>query len=303
VVTATDSLDAAAHYIIALDSKKVEGFNGNPICCLSNATQATHGMKFVSDDKFLVDSGKGTIAIYSASLGRSNEMEIRQLVVDTKIHSGDHIVRESAVNPLNRNQFGSGGSEKKFQLIEVGNSAFRSVSSLVVDDVIGSVRWSSFLSGCCSFTQDDGKLIVLDPRQQTLKALTINTGKNDLFAHEVYTPHHILLGYGDGVLQNVDIRLARDHVVCSTVEPYVGCIGNILWNDVSQSFAVSGTSDFGVWLRKSDNVARIWSHAHSSANPSTSVSLYTINAIYLSDSVVLTTDSHGMCSIITQSFQ
>ena len=115
----------------------------------------------------------------------------------------------------------------------------------LADKVIGSVKWPSFNSSqkctshcfrylhyfcsscsfvwllldvCVSCTTDDGCYAMLDTRSDMKAAAVMaDTGKVDLFTHARYTDHHVLLGYGDGEIRQLDMRKPGEMSVTFTV--------------------------------------------------------------------------------------
>lgn len=64
---------------------------------------------------------------------------------------------------------------------------------------------------CVSCTTDDGHYAMFDTRSDmTASAVSADSGKTDLFTHARYTDHHLLLGYGDGEMKQLDMRKAGE---------------------------------------------------------------------------------------------
>ena len=74
---------------------------------------------------------------------------------------------------------------------------------------------------CVSSTTDDGCYAMFDTRTEMQSAAVLaDTARADLFAHARYTDHHLLLGYGDGEIKQLDMRKPTEmsaeqtHLVC-----------------------------------------------------------------------------------------
>ena len=64
---------------------------------------------------------------------------------------------------------------------------------------------------CVSCTTDDGCYTMFDTRtEMQTPAVSTDTEKIDLFTHARYTEHHLLLGYGDGEIKQLDMRKPRE---------------------------------------------------------------------------------------------
>ena len=51
-------------------------------------------------------------------------------------------------------------------------------------------------------------------------AVLTETSKADLFTHARYTDHHLLLGYGDGEIKQLDMRKPTEMSVASTARKF-----------------------------------------------------------------------------------
>src|SRR5690349_18592338 len=65
----------------------------------------------------------------------------------------------------------------------------------------------------------------------------------DLYAHERYTDHHVIMGFGDGEMQHIDMRVTN-RILHKVQDPYVEGIGWIEYKASSASFAVSGFAEY-----------------------------------------------------------
>jgi hypothetical protein len=122
-------------------------------------------------------------------------------------------------------------------------------------EVIGSVRWTGFKgASSTTLTTDDGKLYLVDLRlAKNEPALKFDFGKLDMFAHEHYAENHVLLGYADGELKHIDLRMSGDgggvnggqqdvKLLHSVQDPYVDIVGNIHY--CAGSMIVTGYTEY-----------------------------------------------------------
>jgi len=178
------------------------------------------------------------------------------------------------------------------------------LQSVKLDGSIGSVKWPTCNQNVCvSCTLDKGQYMIWDIRQKmNLPAFQADFVKPELYTHERYTDHHVLLGFGDGEIQHIDMRISRD-ILGKIQDPYVSGIGQIEYNDYSNAFVVSGLTDFSVWRHdKASGAAQIWSHSLAAHDVLQSAGSCSTIANWLTDTCVLTTNSTGTVGLWDQDF-
>jgi len=112
----------------------------------------------------------------------------------------------------------------------------------------------------------------------------------------------MLLGYGDGIIQYIDQRYPRK-ILLRVEDPYVGGIGDIIYNDQSKSFVVSGLTDFSVWkIDDSQRKAYIWSHMQMTNNAIQNQYSFATSAAYLDPNTIIKCDRRGYASVFQQGF-
>jgi len=82
-------------------------------------------------------------------------------------------------------------------------------SCLVRPPFDNSLRFLNLVGAdvCVSCTTDDGQYAMFDTRAEMVApAVQADTDKADLFTHARYSDHHLLLGYGDGEMKQLDMR-------------------------------------------------------------------------------------------------
>lgn len=167
--------------------------------------------------------------------------------------------------------------------------------------VVGSVKWPLLNQGCCvSCTLDDGHFMLFDIRQKIEKpTFQADLAKQELYTHERYTDYHVLLGFGDGEMQHLDMRV-NTKILHRVQDPYVDGIGHIEFNSHSNAFVVSGLTDFTVW-KQVNGESKVWSHMH--ATPDTFLqggSSFTTFASFVDDKTIVVSTSSGHVSLYGQ---
>ena len=118
-------------------------------------------------------------------------------------------IREIAVQPETANNIAIGGFDQKLNILDLNRPDNPYVQRLDMQSVIGSVKWAPFHGRAYVSTGlDEGKFYLFDTRTKiTEAAFYIDTRKEDLFTHERYADFHVLLGYGDGEIKHIDMRI------------------------------------------------------------------------------------------------
>jgi len=139
-----------------------------------------------------------------------------------------------------------------------------------------------------------------DPRSGlTAPVRTINTDHKELYTHSRYGQHHVLLGYGNGDILNMDIRTGE--IISQVEDHYCEGIGMIELGP-QHTFVTSGYSDFSVWRHNPTTLeTNIWSHRENHELLNLDVTL-TYCATFLNNNVVLATNSLGYLGTWKQRF-
>lgn len=137
------------------------------------------------------------------------------------------------MNPWSPNCIASGGFDQCLHLMDVtaltsgsGSAGLIPVCTQRMEDVVGSVRWSQADTNAITCTTDGGDLLVLDTRAMGRPALALHT-HTQLYTHAFVSPHEVLLGFGDGRVRALDLRMAA---TCAPVayEAQVGAVGDFV---------------------------------------------------------------------------
>jgi len=148
-------------------------------------------------------------------------------------------------------------------------------------------------------TLDIGRFVLYDSRMSFSKPQdSVDLAHLDLFSHEMFSPHKVLLGYGDGELVQIDLRNSSK-IISRCKDPWVDAIGNICYNASATAFVTSGLTDFTVWNHL-ESEARVWSHKASDPNVLANDNGCSMSAIFLDPTTVLSTSSEGHIDIFVQ---
>jgi len=222
--------------------------------------------------------------LHLINVSTDGEMKIHGTL--SAIHTAG--VREMALNQANRMQFISGGYDRKLCLVDLERPD--AIQSIKQDGIIGSVRWPLCNQNVCpSLTLDDGVFLIYDVRVRPVgpPAFKASMGKRDLFAHERYTDHNVLLGFGDGEVQHIDVRVT-DRILHKFQDPNVEAIGAIEYGSEG-AILLSGMSNFSLWKHVyTTGESRSW----CCRSPKTSA-VEAVNAILLPENNVFFTTSEG----------
>jgi hypothetical protein len=219
-------------------------------------------------------------------------------LAQTHILRGVHTreVRELATCPVNPQLVASTGADALLCVTDL--SAGTLLARTPLEGVGGSVKWKEDSIGV---TLDNGRLLFYDARTSFLKPqLNYRPGHtSSLYTHDRYSPYYTLMGYGNGALQNLDLRTGK--VTWQVEDFYVEGIGMI--ESRGNAFVTSGFSDFTVWKQNPlTGEANIWSHSLDGVNDfNEDVNLIYV-ATWLDHDTILATNSHGRIGIWTQGF-
>ncbi|CAI5719755.1 unnamed protein product [Peronospora destructor] len=150
------------------------------------------------------------------------------------VHSGT--IRELAVSPTKSSYVLSGGFDETIVLTDLRNHGDPQAAAIIgkfdASDVVSSVRWapSDFQ---LSWTTDGGDFQVVDTRvrspqlQLPLYKFQNLAAFGGLFTHEYLSSFNIALGFEQGHIAFVDIRMPRQHSCTSTIESKLTGTGEI----------------------------------------------------------------------------
>lgn len=244
-----------------------------------------HDISWIHPELVLVTTGAGSMHLVAV---RPGTHELKHHGILPAIHSQP--VREVAMNPNNCAQFASGGYDKTLCLVDLERPEF--LQPIKVEGIIGSVSWPVWnRSVCPSVTLDNGTFLIYDARTSPVgaPAFSATMGKKELFAHCRYTDHNVLLGFGDGVVQHIDVRVT-DRILGSFQDPRVTAIGGLEYQAESNRLLVSGLSDLTVWdVNPASHEASVRCHFHSDS--SSSRDLNTHSGVFHGNHVVATMDA------------
>jgi hypothetical protein len=241
ILVGTDTPGAEEQWLICLDAspgdKREEYVLGH--CTLRK--EEFGGAQWLHPELCLVTAGDGSLHLYTVS--GTNALSLHGSL--PPIHTA--AIREMAVNQANRACFISGGYDKKVCLVDLERPD--ALQTLPQEDAIGSVRWPLANGGVCpSITLDNGTFLIFDNRVRPTgpPAFRATMGKKELYAHERYTDHNVLLGFGDGEFQHIDVRVT-DRILHRVSDPLVQAVGTIEFNHDKKRVLITGLSSASVW--------------------------------------------------------
>ena len=211
-------------------------------------------IQWVHPELVLAAMGEGTLRFITVSSSR--EMKVHGTL--PPLHTAT--VREIAINHGNRAQFASGGYDRILNLVDLERPD--ALQSIKQEGVIGSIRWPLCNQNVCpSLTLDDGTFLIYDTRTRPIgpPAFKATMGKKELFSHDRYTDHNVVLGFGDGEIQHIDVRVT-DRVLHKVQDPFVEAIGAMRWSPDGGTLMVSGIPGVTIWRVKADGSLGILGH-------------------------------------------
>lgn len=150
------------------------------------------------------------------------------------VHSGT--IRELAVSPSTSSYVLSGGFDETVVLTDLRNQGDPQAAAIIgkydASDVVSSVRWAPSESQL-SWTTDGGDFQFVDTRVRSPQLqLPLYKFQNliafgGLFTHEYLSSFNIALGFEQGHIAFVDIRMPRQHSCTSTIESKLTGTGEI----------------------------------------------------------------------------
>ena len=294
-IVGTDSPDSKESYLLCLNSDKFYGENPKPIVSHLQVKDHVRDVHWVAE-KIIVCATGHDVQIMEVQA----DFEIK-LRGTRRLHHD--LIREVAPSPNKPLEVASGGFDKKLCINDLVKGV--QLCEKTMSDTIGSVKFQASSNGnVVGCTLDYGGLFLFDKREGLRKHIySVNTGKPDMYTHCCLNDNTIMLGYGDASLQIVDQRYKRTVLVRSQ-DPYVDAVGDIDYNIVTDTFVVSGLTDFTVWKRDTQSkTATPWSHMGSSKTKFENKFQYATATCYLDPDTVIMCDRNGYAGIYKQGFK
>jgi hypothetical protein len=259
----TDTGGAAAQFLILAGTKAAWGGDAILSHLRLEAVDDVRDIRWIHPQLALVAMGEGKLRLIALDPASS---ELRVHGTLPAIHTA--AIREIAVNLTNRAQFASGGYDRRLCLVDLERPD--ALQTIHVDGVIGSIRWPLCNQNVCpSLTLDDGTFLIYDIRTRPVgpPAFKATMGKKELYAHDRHTDHNVFLGFGDGEIQQIDVRVT-DRVLHRVQDPFVQAIGDMRWSGNGQDFAVFGIPAVTLWRMKPDgSLGILGSHQAGAGKP------------------------------------
>jgi len=264
-----------------------------PIYTLCRTTEGPRNPTYISDTRVVCSTRTGALNVFSFA---SDKKELAHTTTLRGVHSRE--VREIGVCPNNSHYLASTGPDRELCVTDLESRTLLVKTKLAATG--GSLKWTGYAEGGLGITLDTGFLLFFDPRAGLSEpVLNINSDHKELYTQSRYGPHHVLLGYSNGDLLNMDIRTGE---IISRVEDYY-CEGiGMIEHGPHHTFVTSGFADFTVWRHNADTLeTNIWSHRENHNILNNDVTL-TYCASYVEDDVVLATNSRGYIGTWKQNF-
>lgn len=247
---------------------------------------------WAADDFIIAATGEKSLRI----IHKDENHKLTQRAQFKDIHHD--VVREIALNKGKIGQFVSGGLDNRLCLTDL-NTMERLMQSVELNDFIGSVKWpieyNQNIGVSC--TLDSGMYLVFDIRQTLRKpCFQANMGKQDLMTHERYSDYHSLMGFADGEIHHVDMRV-HNKTLHQIQDPFVEGIHSICYNHKASGFVVSGFTDFSAWKQNtSSQRAQIWFHSQLEGRSVHNATGFSMHAIFSEkgDQVITTTNAGSL---------
>ena len=293
ILVGTDTLGAEEQWLICLDASCGDTEREFVLGQCTLRKEAFRGAKWLHPELCLVTAGEGSIHLYTVS--GTNALSLHGSL--PPIHTA--AIREMALDPANRARFISGGYDGQVCLVDLERPD--TLQTLPQEGVIGSVRWPEANRGVCpSITLDNGTFLIFDNRVRPIgpPAFRATMGKKELFAHERYTDHNVLLGYGDGEIQHIDVRVT-DRILHKFSDPLVHAIGTIEFNHDKKRVLVGGLSSASVWhFDPARGEMRLLADASNMQVGPTQASDITHNAVFVDGNRISDCTSTGQYSLV-----
>ena len=244
IALGTDNPESAKHYLMCIDPQLLRTALGND-CVIAYTPLPEHvsDTKWVNDERILCATGRGNLALYRFDNGAS----ALERVAGLNNASGSYI-REIALSPYDQGKVVIGGFDHKLNFMDLNRSDSPYLQRLDLQEIIGSIKWSPAQGAAyVSCTLDEGRYYMFDTRTRiTDAAYTFDARLDDLFTHERYNDYNVLLGFGNGTMKHIDMRM-NQKTVQVLYDPYTEAIGNIEFNGESGRVVASGYTDYTVW--------------------------------------------------------
>jgi WD40 repeat protein len=240
LLVGTENTGSAPNWLLCMDPSMGD-MRRDPILGILPVPGPVTDAEWIHPELALVAVGEGDLHLINISPTN----ELKSYATLPPIHTSS--LRQIAINTMKRTQFASGGYDRKLCLVDLDRP--EALQTIPQDGVIGSVTWPIWNQNVCpSLTTDDGTFLIFDTRVRpvTIPAFRATLGKKELFAHTRYTDHNVLLGYGDGEIQHIDVRVT-DRILHRLKDPHVTAIGSLEYNHATDLLLVGGLSSSTVW--------------------------------------------------------
>jgi len=291
-VVGTDNPDCKQNFLLCLDADAIYKSKA-PIKSIVPVSEHIRDTHWIMDNVILCAKSQDVHII------QMQKEDLSLKIRGTRSLHHD-LIREIAPNPSKPMEIASGGYDKKLCIHDLRRGV--KLHEQATSDTIGSVKWHQFSRATLGCTLDYGGMMMFDSRIGFSKpSFKMNTGKPDLYTHCAIDNNSVLLGYGDGSLQLIDQRYDKK-IILRTQDPYVEGVGDIVYNASSQSFVVSGLTDFTVWKLGRDSTAYPWSHSETTKNSIANKTGYATAAAFLDADTVICCDRVGQAAVFKQKF-
>jgi hypothetical protein len=192
-------------------------------------------------------------------------------------------------------------ADENLNICQVDMNRPGACQSIDVDHDLSSLKWTEGMNPSAT-SEAEGKFMIFDPRQGLGQPQMVcrRLISKRLYTHEWYSPNTVVLGYQDGLMVEMDIRMPpRPGQVKSWEDPFVDNIGEIEYNPRSGLFAVSGSTDFSVW-RHERNQATLWSHCAGTPNVIVNENSVATFAAFYDNDTVISTNGDGALGVYLQ---
>jgi WD40 repeat protein len=240
LLVGTENTGGAPNWLLCMDPSMGD-MRRDPILGVLPFPGPVTDAEWINPELALVAEGEGNLHLIAIS--PANELKGHGTL--PPIHTSS--LRQIAINTMKRTQFASGGYDRKLCLVDLERPD--TLQTLPQEGAIGSVTWPIWNQNVCpSLTTDDGTFLIIDTRLRPVAqpAFRATMGKKELFAHTRYTDNHVLLGYGDGEIQHIDVRVT-DRILHRIKDPHVTAIGSLEYNHATSLLLVGGVNSASVW--------------------------------------------------------
>ena len=242
IAIGTDEPAAKEHFLVCISSQAMmDGLREDPVLAYLKVSEHMSDVKWVNETTLLAATGKGNFKLFRFAQ-QPDRLEYIGFMTDVS----KSYIREMAIKMGEPSKVVYGGFDRELNFIDLNKPDQQIVQRVVLGDVIGSVKSAPLGNGAyVSCTLDEGKFYIFDKRTNIAdSSFYFDAKKEDLFCHEYINDTSLLLGYGDGVIQHLDLRGGREVLKQTKADPYVEAISQIDIHPESNSILVTGYTDW-----------------------------------------------------------